>query len=102
MKRLLTLGIAAILSLSRVGAGQYFYQTDFDGPLNQVGQLPTTDFGNSNQTAFVSGSPLIVASFDQITNQALLLKGSDTNYQFDGMGFFLSRGASNYFIDFDF
>jgi uncharacterized repeat protein (TIGR03803 family) len=102
MKLLITAITAAILPLTGLRAGQYFYQTDFDGPLNQIGQPPTTDFGNSNQPAFLGGTPVIVASFDQITNQALLLHGSATDYQFDSMGFFLSRGASNYFIDFDF
>jgi uncharacterized repeat protein (TIGR03803 family) len=98
MKRLLTLGIAAILSLSRVGAGQYFYQTDFDAPLNQVGQPPNTDFGNSNQPGTFAGTPVIVSSFDQITNQALLLSGTG----YDVMDFQLAHGASNYFADFDF
>ena len=91
MKLLITAITAAILPLTGLRAGQYFYQTDFDGPLNQIGQPPTTDFGNSNQPAFLGGTPVIVASFDQITNQALLLHGSATDYQFDSMGFFLSR-----------
>jgi uncharacterized repeat protein (TIGR03803 family) len=74
-----------------------FYQTGFERPLNQPGQPPTSNFGISNRPVYVDSSLVIVSSFDQITNQAMLMAGTN----FEGMGFTLYRGASNYFIDFD-
>ncbi len=71
------LSVLASLCCLPVGAAQYFYSVDFDGPLNQVGQPPATGAGPETPSTIVFGTPTVVASFGHLTQQPLLFSGID-------------------------
>jgi len=97
MKKILPL-VVLLVAFHNCYAGQYFYWVDFSPPLNQVGQLPATSAGPRSPSQIVFGSPTVVSSFGQLTNQALLFKAiAYQQIQFD-----LRKGAPDYFLDFDF
>ena len=90
--------IGAMFLVGIADGGQLFYAADFSSPLNQVGQPPTTGDSPSTPSLIIFGSPTVVSSFGQLTNQPLLFEA--IGYQ--QIGFDLSKGAPDYFLDFDF
>jgi hypothetical protein len=89
---------AAALVLQPAEGGQYFYSVDFAPPLHQIGQPPTINAGPRTPSSIVFGSPTVVASFDAITNYALLFPA----FGYQQIQFDLARNAPDYFLDFDF
>jgi hypothetical protein len=79
-------------------AAQNFYTVDFNSPLNQIGQPPTTGAGSDTPSRILFGSPTVVSSFGHLTDQPLVFSG----IYYQQIQFDLGRGVSDYSVDFDF
>lgn len=79
-------------------AGEFLYWVDFNPPMHQEGQTPAFGQGVRTPSSIVFGNPTVVSSFDQLTNQSLLFTAIDR----DQIRFVLGKGASAYFVEFDF
>ena len=96
MRIVVGLGLIVFLLSADLRAGTCFYNVDFNK--DRVNEPPVVDSGTNNPTGPVVGNPIVVRSFDQLTNQPLLLSGPN----YGQIGFNLARGTPDYTLDFDF
>lgn len=79
-------------------AGEYLYWVDFNPPIHQAGEVPAVGLGVRTPSSIIFGKPTVANAFGHLTNQPLVF----TAVGYEQISFALGKGASEYFVEFDF
>jgi hypothetical protein len=93
-------GVIILFAVEMLRANTVFYDVNFNN--DRLNEPPAMGGTNCPSGPFTPGSPLVglpivVRSFDQLTNRPLLFAGVN-----GGISFQLGRGTPDYTLDFDF